>query len=126
MDAPHRTRAFAKTLRRELSLPEVLLWQHLRRKAQGIKVRRQHPIGPYILDFFCPAAKLAIEVDGMVHDTGDHPKRDAERDAWLLRYGIATLRLPAYEILADMDAAVRSVLAQVDERALNVREADRS
>ena len=125
MDAPHRTRAFAKTLRRELSLPEVLLWQHLRRQAQGIKICRQHPIGPYILDFFCTAAKLAIEVDGMVHDTGDRPMRDEERDSWLLRYGIETLRIPASEVLADMDVAVRTILGRVQERAIVVRAPDR-
>ena len=69
----------AKQLRREMTPPEVYLWQHLRAQTV-VRIRRQHPIGPYILDFFCSKAKLAIEVDGIVHDMGDNPERDVARD----------------------------------------------
>lgn len=62
----------------------------------------------------------------MVHDTGDHPKRDAERDAWLQRYGIETLRIPASEVLADMDVAVRMILGRLEELDMVVRAPDRS
>jgi len=51
-----------------MTLPEVVLWQHLRgRHFSGPRFRRQHPAGPYVLDFYCPAAKLAVEIDGYVH-----------------------------------------------------------
>jgi very-short-patch-repair endonuclease len=72
--------------------------------------RKQHPIGPYILDFYCDAAKLAVEVDGASHGAGDRPVRDERRDAWLAGQGIATLRLPASLILRDVDAALRTIM----------------
>ena len=91
----------ARRLRRQLSLPEKLLWVRLRRF--DVRFRRQHPVGPYTLDFYCPALKLAIEVDGFSHDTGDRPQRDEVRTAWLKSQGIEVLRIPAKEVLADPD-----------------------
>jgi very-short-patch-repair endonuclease len=106
----------ARRLRRELSLPEVLLWKALRRNASGLKFRRQHPTGPYSLDFFCSDARLAIEVDGEAHERGDRPERDSARDAWLHEQGIETLRIPAAEVLGDLDAVVRGILAETQTR----------
>jgi len=103
----------ARALRRELSLPEILLWQQLRRKGTGHKWRKQHPAGPYDLDFYCDAAKLCVEVDGAAHDRGDRPARDARRDAWLAAKGITTLRIPAAEVLNNLDG----VLLHITETA---------
>jgi hypothetical protein len=58
----------ARKLRKALSLPEGLLWRELRRKAGGVKFRNQHPVGPYVIDFYCAAAKLGFEIDGIAHD----------------------------------------------------------
>ncbi len=66
-------------------------------------LRRQHPIGPYVLDFYCPAAHLAVEVDGYVHGTGDIPERDERRDTWLKAQGISVLRIAASDVMADPD-----------------------
>ncbi|HEY0104603.1 MAG TPA: endonuclease domain-containing protein [Rhizomicrobium sp.] len=87
-------------LRRKMSLPEILLWQAIRgRKLSGLLLRRQHPVGPYILDFYCAPARLAIEVDGASHETrADH---DARRDAWLAEQGMRVLRIPALDVLKD-------------------------
>jgi very-short-patch-repair endonuclease len=101
----------ARRLRRVMSLPEVLLWQALRRKQGGIKLRRQHPIGPYVLDFWCPAARLALEVDGRAHDMGKRPEHDARRDAWLAQQGIAVLRIAAPAVLRD-PAAIAEAIAR--------------
>ncbi|MBB4858832.1 very-short-patch-repair endonuclease [Novosphingobium chloroacetimidivorans] len=101
----------ARKHRRTLSLPEVLLWQELRKRPQGLKFRRQHPSGAYILDFYCADARLAIEVDGGAHDYGDRPQRDAARDAWFARAGIATLRIAARDVLGDLEGAITGVLA---------------
>ena len=80
MRAPDRTFQRARRLRRGLSLPEIVLWQALRKlRVGGLRFRRQHPIGPYILDFYCPSARLAIEVDGFAHDTVAEAHRDARR-----------------------------------------------
>ena len=105
----------AKRMRRDLSLLEVVLWRRLR--GAEPRIRRQHPIGIYVLDFFCPAAKLAIEVDGIAHDMGDRPRRDEIRAAWLAEQGIELLRLPAKDVLADPDAIADAVLRLCADRA---------
>ena len=111
MDGSRVTKDRAKALRRTMSLPEVLLWKAIKGGAvDRLKFRKQHPIGPYILDFYCDAAKLAIEVDGATHGAGDRPARDERRDAWLADQGIATLRLPASLVLRDVDDAVRTIV----------------
>jgi very-short-patch-repair endonuclease len=89
-----------------MSLPEVLLWQQLRRRQTGPKWRKQHPAGPYDLDFYCDAAKLCVEVDGEGHERGNRPARDARRDAWLAEQGITTLRIPASEVLNNLEGVV--------------------
>ena len=102
----------ARTLRRALTLPEVLLWQALRTRPGGLKFRRQHPAGPYVLDFYCEAALKGIEVDGMVHDMGEHPARDEMRDARLKELGISIIRIPARDVLHSVDDVVRLLIAQ--------------
>tara|TARA_R110000824_G_scaffold209_14_gene1067 strand:+ start:730 stop:1125 length:396 start_codon:yes stop_codon:yes gene_type:complete len=91
----------ARELRKTMSKPEIMLWQQLRKKPLGIKFRRQHPLGSYIVDFYCPSAKLAIEVDGMAHDMGSRPERDERRDWALSQEGVETIRISAQEILND-------------------------
>jgi very-short-patch-repair endonuclease len=73
----------AKRLRRAMTPPEIALWLALRRSDNGLRFRRQQAAGDYVLDFYCAPAKLAIEVDGEVHERGDRPARDARRDRWL-------------------------------------------
>ena len=68
LHGPQSTVKKARRLRRVMTIPEVILWTRLRQRPGGFKFRRQHPAGPYVLDFFCSEARLAIEVDGMVHD----------------------------------------------------------
>jgi very-short-patch-repair endonuclease len=85
-----------------MTLPEVILWQELRGgKLNGLRFRRQHPVGPYILDFYLPSARLAIEVDGSVHSTSDQAKHDALRTAWLAKRGVRVLRIAASDVLSD-------------------------
>jgi very-short-patch-repair endonuclease len=114
--AGRNSASHARQLRRKMSLPEVILWRLLRGNPSGIKFRRQHPTGPFVLDFFCSDARLAIEVDGEAHSRGDRPMRDSQRDAWLLAAGIATLRIPARGILEDPEAAVRWVMEEARMR----------
>src|ERR1700704_6604658 len=104
MRAPELTFSRARKLRRELSLPEVLLWDCLRKHGvAGLRFRRQHPIGPYILDFYCPSARLAIEVDGFAHDTVAEAHRDARRQEWLAQRGVRVLHLRASDVLKDQN-----------------------
>ncbi|MFL6743460.1 MAG: endonuclease domain-containing protein [Sphingomicrobium sp.] len=82
-----------------MSPPEVKLWSLLRRTPGGVSFRRQHPIGPYVADFYCSAAKLVIEIDGTIHDfTVD---RDELRDAYMRSLGLSILHIPASEVLRD-------------------------
>jgi very-short-patch-repair endonuclease len=94
-----------------MSLPEVLLWQRLRGAPWDISFRKQHPIGAYRADFYCAAAKLVIEVDGIAHDMGDRPARDAVRTQALRKKGYRVLRIPAVDVLRDPDAVASSILA---------------
>ena len=111
-----RSKSFARKLRRSLSLPEVLLWRELRKGPGDLRFRRQHPAGPYVLDFFCARANLAIEVDGQAHDRGDRHARDAVRDDWLRSQGVEILRVPAREILIDLAAVVLMVVEHASQR----------
>ncbi|MGC1469381.1 MAG: endonuclease domain-containing protein [Sphingorhabdus sp.] len=106
----------AKRFRREPTKPELMLWQLLRQSPGGHKFRKQHPAGPYILDFFCARANLAIEVDGFAHDTGDRPERDGKRDAWLAEHRIDTLRIPAVDVLKDAVEVTNVIVATVGHR----------
>ena len=100
----------AKRLRRSPTLPEGLLWQQFRKRLGGYKFRRQHPLGPYILDFYCAAARLAIEVDGESHIMGDNPARDVRSDRWLGEQGVRVVRFSAAEVLNDLDAAIQEIV----------------
>jgi very-short-patch-repair endonuclease len=94
-----RNVARARTLRREMSLPEVLLWNLLRKSPGGVHFRRQHPMARYVLDFYCAEAKTCFEIDGLSHDAGDRPERDQQRDAWLKQQGVEVLRISAADVL---------------------------
>ena len=97
-----------------MTLPEVVLWQALRgRRLGGVRVRRQHPVGPYILDFFCPDARLAIEVDGSGHEHPDQARHDDRRTDWLTRRGITVWRVPARHVLDHLDGVLEALEARV-------------
>jgi very-short-patch-repair endonuclease len=100
-----------------MSLPERLLWAQLRRGQVGFHWRKQHPAGVYDLDFYCDRAKLCIEVDGEAHDRGEQPGKDARRDAWLAEKGVLTLRVPASEILNNLDGVLALIGSVARERA---------
>ena len=106
----------ARSLRRHMSLPEVLLWRALRGGRLGVKFRRQHPVADYILDFYCCEARLAVEVDGMSHGMGGVAFHDARRDSRLAERGIRVVRLAARIVLKDIDVALATIRAALDER----------
>ena len=87
--------ARARQLRQQMSLPEVLLWNLLRKAPDGVVFRRQHPVGLFVVDFYCARAKVCIEIDGQAHDMGDRP----ERDSALRVLGLEVLRIPAADVL---------------------------
>ena len=101
----------ARKLRRTMSLPEVLLWQRLRGSPGGVSFRKQHPIDPYVVDFYCSSSRLVIEVDGEAQDRGDRPEHDERREASLRERGFRILRITAREVLRDPDGAAAVIVA---------------
>jgi len=94
-----------------MSPPEVLLWERLRAmRGHGPRFRRQHPIGPYVADFYCSAARLVIEVDGAVHGDDRQIAHDQRRDAYMRALGYEVLRVPAHEIMRDADEAADGIV----------------
>ncbi|MBC2663276.1 DUF559 domain-containing protein [Novosphingobium flavum] len=114
---PASTVKLARKLRSEMSVPERLLWGALRQRPGGYKFRRQHPAGVYVIDFYCPAVRLALEVDGFAHETGEVMNRDKAKSHHLRSQGVATLRMPAKAVLEDLSGAVERIVAVCAERA---------
>jgi very-short-patch-repair endonuclease len=104
--------AFVRQLRREQTDAEKLLWYCLRnRQLFGIKFRRQYPVGPYVLDFYCYEHKLWVELDGGQHYERVGIQHDEQRQAFLKSHGIYTLRFSNSEVLQ----AIEAVLLQIAE-----------
>lgn len=107
----------AKAFRRDMTPPEARLWNALRAgRLHGYKFRRQHPIGPYILDFYCAEAKLAVEVDGAVHDLPERVAHDRRRTAWLAERGVKVIRLRAIHVRDELEGVLGFILVTVRER----------
>ena len=102
----------ARQQRRTMTLPEGLWWRELRGRRTGVKIKRQHPVGRFVIDFYCPAARLGFEVDGVAHDRGDRVERDEKRSEWLAAQGIAIVRIPASEVLANPGRVAEAIVAR--------------
>ena len=107
----------ARRLRKSLSPPEAIIWNLLRKKPNDFKFRRQHPRGPYVLDFYCHQALLAVEIEGLGHQLGSSPQRDKLRDEWLARHGIATLRIDASDVRNNLEGVLELILERCFERS---------
>ena len=106
----------AKQLRKTMTPSEIALWLALRSNDSGLRFRRQHGAGDYVLDFYCAPARLAIEIDGEAHSRGDRPIRDAARDAWLATQNVRVLRYPAILVMTNLEGVVREIIALAIER----------
>ena len=110
MRSSSKTHAHAKALRRSLTPPETALWALLRtRGAGGPTFRRQHPIGPFIADFCCAAARLVVEIDGWDHATPTRGLRDAQRDRYMADLGYTVIRIAAAEVMASAGDVAQSL-----------------
>jgi very-short-patch-repair endonuclease len=98
---------FARKLRRDATDAEALLWSCLRdRRVNRRKFRRQHPLEPYVLDFYCAELSLAIELDGGQHNSDEGRAHDEQRAAYLRSKGIETLRFTNQAMLEDTDGVL--------------------
>jgi very-short-patch-repair endonuclease len=99
-----------RALRSRLTPAESFLWFHLQsRQLRGRKFRRQHGVGIYILDFYCPAEKLAVELDGASHDHEAAQDRDAHRSEFLARAGIRVLRFENREVRENLEGVLKEI-----------------
>ena len=104
----------ARRLRRKQTEWEHNLWTRLRRRQlKGFKFRRQHPIGPFFADFFCPEAKLVIEIDGPQH--ADELARDESRTGFLRDAGYRVLRFWNHEIRAEIDTVMQRIADALEQ-----------
>lgn len=108
MRASILTQKRAKELRRSMTQPEKTLWELLRRNQQGFHFRRQHAVGPYILDFYCATARLCIEVDGPVH--AEQAAHDGRRTGWLAEQGIRVIRFSVDDVETRSAAVIAAVV----------------
>ena len=104
----------AKQLRQQPTEAETRLWHRLRRKQlDGLRFRRQAPIGPYIVDFFCPDAKLVVELDGGQH--ADQQDYDDRRTRWLEERGYRVVRFWNNDVLGNTDCVLGEIQPTVRE-----------
>jgi very-short-patch-repair endonuclease len=110
----------ARLLRTKAIEPERILWRHLRnRNFAGYKFRRQHPLDGYVLDFYFPSAKLAIELDGGGHNYRAGEIHDQTRSEFLARHGIVVLRFWNHQVRQELDSVLRAIWFALEERQKN-------
>jgi very-short-patch-repair endonuclease len=101
----------ARKLRQTMTDAEEILWKHLRAgKIKGIKFRRQHPVGSFVLDFYWAEVKLAIEIDGEIHKRYDIAEYDVGRTFELDKLGIRLIRFTNEEVKADVGKVVSKII----------------
>ena len=100
----------ALLMRQNPTPAEAVLWKRLRRKQiRGLHFRRQHPINRFIVDFFCPAARLVIEIDGSVHNDPGQREYDQDRQQFLEQAGFKVLRFTNEQTLRETDAVIEAI-----------------
>ncbi|MEZ5764589.1 MAG: endonuclease domain-containing protein [Xanthobacteraceae bacterium] len=103
----------ARELRAAGTDVEVRLWQRLRRRALGADFRRQHPAGPYVLDFYCASLGLAIELDGSQHAEAAALAKDVERTRWLSKHGVSVLRFWNSDVNENLPGVLEAIVAEI-------------
>ena len=108
---PKNTKPLRQELRANATPAEKLLWQHLKEKQiNNYKFRRQHGVGPYILDFYCPALRLGIEPDGNVHEDVIVQEHDLKREMYLKKIAsINILRFENEEVISNTEAVIEII-----------------
>lgn len=112
MEESESRRTRARDLRQRMTEPEVILWSQLRRRRLGgHKFRRQHPIGPYVVDFACLNAKLIVELDGGHHSEQRHA--DRQRDANLEELGFTVLRFWNDDVRSNLAVVLEKIVSEL-------------
>ena len=111
-----------RRLRSEGTSAEALLWSQLKgRQLDGLRWRRQFGVGPYVLDFYCPACRLAVELDGAGHRTEEQRTYDSERTQYLQAAGIHVLRFPNRAVFHDTTRVLSTIAKAASSRQQALR-----
>lgn len=114
-------KAKRRKLRNDMTIAEKLLWERIRRRQiRNKRFLRQFSIGKYVLDFYCPELKLAIEVDGDVHHSNEEMKYDKNRKTEIEFFGIQFLRFDNKEIFTRLDKVIMKITSMIDETPNNL------
>ena len=112
----------ARKLRNETTDAEGYVWGRIsRRQVDGFKFRRQHPVGPYILDFYCPELGLCIELDGEQHGSDEGLEHDLQRTQFLEAQGIEVIRFWNTDVYEDLDSVISTIYSETQALALRKR-----
>lgn len=104
------TRLRAKSLRKKMTDAELIVWEHVRNRKIGFKFRRQHPIGKYIVDFYCHELKLVIEVDGEIHNFPEQKEWDDARTENMHLKEITVIRFTNDEVLNNITKVITEIV----------------
>ena len=103
----------AKHLRKTMTDAETVLWMYLKEGINGFKIRRQHPIGLYIADFYCHKVKLIIEVDGTIHDNLEVKETDDARQKELERWGYIIIRFTNQQVMEKAEEVIKIITEKI-------------
>src|SRR5688572_19116963 len=116
--------ARAKELRNHLTHAEMVLWGYLKTKPFGYKFRRQHPLADYIVDFFCYRLKMAIEVDGPIHEQEENRQNDVERQKMIESFGVTVLRFTNAELMKESTIVFEEINSSIQHIINNLKKED--
>jgi very-short-patch-repair endonuclease len=105
----------AKELRKNMTPAELILWEYFRQSPLGFKFRRQHPLGIYIVDFYCHKLRLVVEVDGNVHGEKDVSENDEVRQRLLEKDGLKVVRYTNEKILKTKEIVIEEINLLINE-----------
>jgi len=119
-------KSFRRKLRKEQTFTEKIIWRYLKdRNFLDCKFRRQYSIDRYVIDFYCPELKLAVEIDGDVHDLKDVKEKDGNRENYLKAFGITFVRIKNDEFLGNAEKAFKKIGDKIVELK-NLTQPDKS
>jgi very-short-patch-repair endonuclease len=104
----------ARELRKNSTLTEIILWESIKKKQLGVEFHRQVPIDYFIVDFYCHELKLAIEIDGSIHDVEENKIKDELRQDKLEDLGVIFLRFQVANIMNDLDGVLNEIKKQIE------------
>jgi cyclase len=111
----------AKDLRKNMTHAEKVLWSNLKANFEGLKFRRQHPLGIYVADFYCHRLKLIIEVDGNIHDKKEIKTYDIERENNLMNEGYTVIRFTNKQVLSEIEFVLSTIKSQTQNSVSNYK-----